>query len=52
MTVLQNLPNFADALEKSMNTIIDERSFNDPGAIGKDLVDAQAFASIVGTLHE
>ncbi|OAX35178.1 hypothetical protein K503DRAFT_858768 [Rhizopogon vinicolor AM-OR11-026] len=52
MTVLQNLPNFADAVEKSMDSIIESRSFNDPGAIGKDLIDPQAFASIAGVLHE
>ncbi|KAG2153743.1 uncharacterized protein EDB93DRAFT_1134566 [Suillus bovinus] len=52
MTVLQNLPNFADAVEKSMDSIIASRSFSDPGASGKDPVDAQAFASIAGVLHE
>jgi len=35
-----------------MNIIIAERSFNDPGTLGKDLVDPQAFASIAGILHE
>ena len=52
MTVLQNLPSFADAVEKSMASIIDSRSFIDPGAAGKDLIDPQAFASIAGVLHE
>jgi hypothetical protein len=52
MTVLQNLPEFADAVEKSMASIIDSRSFIDPGAARKDLIDPQAFASIAGVLHE
>ncbi|KAG0698145.1 hypothetical protein DFH29DRAFT_943008 [Suillus ampliporus] len=52
MTVLQNLPNFADVVEKSMDSIITSRSFNDPGAVGKDPIDTQAFASIAGVLHE
>ncbi|OJA18637.1 hypothetical protein AZE42_01786, partial [Rhizopogon vesiculosus] len=52
MTVLQNLPNFADAVEKSMDSIIESCSFNDPGAVGKDLIDPQAFASIAAVLHE
>ncbi|KAG1904255.1 uncharacterized protein F5891DRAFT_1206968, partial [Suillus fuscotomentosus] len=52
MTVLQNLPSFADAVEKSMDGIIASCSFSDPGASGKDAVDAQAFASIAGVLHE
>jgi hypothetical protein len=52
MTVLQNLPSFADAIETSMDSIIASRSFSDPGALGKDSVDAQAFASIAGVLHE
>ncbi|KAG2106489.1 hypothetical protein BD769DRAFT_1654653 [Suillus cothurnatus] len=52
MTVLQNLSSFADAVEKSMDSIITSRSFSDPGAFGKDPIDAQAFASIAGVLHE
>lgn len=53
MTVLQNLPHFADAVEQSMASIIDSRSFIDPGAaVRKDLIDPQAFASIAGILHE
>jgi hypothetical protein len=52
MTVLQNLPIFADAVEKSMDSIIDSRSFGDPWAAGKDLIDPQAFACIAGVLHE
>ncbi|KAG1731512.1 uncharacterized protein EDB91DRAFT_1154350 [Suillus paluster] len=52
MTVLQNLPNFADAVEKSMDSIIASRSFSDPGAVGKAPIDAQAFVSIAGVLHE
>ncbi|KAG2361405.1 hypothetical protein BDR07DRAFT_1472123 [Suillus spraguei] len=52
MTVLQNLPSFADAVEKSMDSIVASRSFSDPGSVRKDPVDAQAFASIAGVLHE
>ena len=52
MTVLQNLPNFAETLEKSMDEIIISRSFKDPGSASNDPIDTQVLASIAGVTHE
>jgi len=52
MTILQNLPKFADVVEECMDNFMASRSFKDPGAVGNEPIDTQVFASIAGVLHE
>jgi ABC-type amino acid transport system permease subunit len=52
MTVLQNLPKFADMVEESMDSFIASRSFKDSSVMSNEPIDTQVFASIAGVLHE
>ena len=52
MTILQNLPKFADVVEQSMDSFIASRSFRDPTSVNAQSIDTQVFASIAGVLHE
>jgi hypothetical protein len=52
MTILHNLPKFADVVESSMDSFIADRSFKDPAIPSNGAIDTQVFASIAGVLHE
>ena len=53
MTILQNLPKFADVVEQSIDSFIAFHSFKDPQAnMNIESIDTQVFASIAGVLHE
>jgi hypothetical protein len=52
MTVLQNLPKFADVVEASMDDFMALRSFKDSAVPSNEAIDTQVFASIAGVLHE
>lgn len=54
MTILQNLPKFADVIEECMQAFMTSRSFKDPAisSVNAECLDTQIFASIGGVLHE
>ena len=52
MTVLQNLPKFADVVEGSLDSFMASRSFKDSASVNNEPIDTQVFASIAGVLHE